>query len=197
MPEGLLIIRLVIGGLLFAHGTQKLFGWYGGYGLEGTGGFFASLGFRPGKQMAMIAGLSEAGGGALLVLGFLTPLGAAMILGTMIAAATSVHAPHGLWSTNGGYELPLINAVVAAGLAFTGAGSVSIDPAAGIPWTAGAGPGCTAILLAVFAFGATNLRRKRVLAESAATAYPAEAPAGDPAMSDEDAASESTASARR
>ena len=180
MPEGLLIIRLVIGGLLFAHGTQKLFGWYGGYGLDGTGGFFASLGFRPGRLMAMIAGLSEAVGGAFLVLGLFTPLGAAMILGTMIAAATSVHAPHGLWSTNGGYELPLINALVATGLAFTGAGSVSIDHAAGIPWTSGAGPGCTAILLAVFAFGATNLRRKRVLAESAApAAYPEDATASE------------------
>jgi len=187
MPEGLLIIRLVIGGLLFAHGTQKLFGWYGGYGLDGTGGFFASLGFRPGRRMALIAGVSEAGGGALLVLGLFTPLGAAMILGTMIAAATSVHAPHGLWATNGGYELPIVNALVATGLAFTGAGSASIDHAVGIPWTSGAGPGCTAILLAVFAFGATNLRRKRVLQATAEPAYPAEATA----------ASEATASAPR
>jgi putative oxidoreductase len=184
MPEGLLIIRLVVGGLLFAHGTQKLFGWYGGYGLEGAAGFFDSLGFRPGRRMAMVAGLSEAVGGALLVLGLLTPLGAAMILGTMIAAA-SVHAPQGLWSTNGGYELPLINAIVAAGLAFTGAGSASIDHLAGIPWTSGAGPGCTAILLALFAFGATNLRRKRTLQETAEPAYPA----------DETVASETTASA--
>jgi putative oxidoreductase len=103
-----------------------------------------------------------------------------MIIGTMIAAAVSVHAPHGLWSTNGGYELPLINAVVAAGLAFTGAGSVSIDHAAGIPWTSGAGPGLTAVLLAVLAFGATNLRRKRALAGAAPAAYPDEtAPASD------------------
>jgi putative oxidoreductase len=187
MAEGLLIIRLVIGGLLFAHGSQKLFGWFGGYGLDGTGGFFESLGFRPGRRMAGIAGLSEAGGGALLVLGLLTPLGAAMVIGTMIAAAVSVHAPHGLWSTNGGYELPLINALVATGLGFAGAGSASIDHALGIPWTSGAGPGCTAILLAVFAFGATHLRRKRVLQATAEPAYPG----------DETAPSEAKASARR
>jgi len=187
MPEGLLIIRLVVGGLLFAHGAQKLFGWFGGYGLDGTGGFFASLGFHPGRQMAMVAGAAEAGGGALLVAGLFTPLGAAMILGTMIAAAVSVHAPHGLWSTNGGYELPLINALVATGLGFTGAGSWSIDHAAGIPWTSGAGPGLTAVLLAIFAFGATNLRRRRAINPMETAAYPA----------DETATTESTTGAPR
>ena len=175
MAEGLLIIRWIVGGLLFAHGTQKLFGWYGGYGLEGTGGFFHSLGFRPGKRFAAVAGLSEAGGGALLILGLLTPLGAAMIIGTMIAAAVSVHAPHGLWSTNGGYELPLINAAVAVGLAFTGGGSWSIDHAAGIPWTSGPGPGLSAIVLALIAFGITNARRRRVIEAEPQDAYPAEA----------------------
>ena len=179
MAEGLFLIRLVVGGLLFAHGTQKLFGWYGGYGLEGTGGFFHSLGFRPGKQFAAIAGLSEAGGGALLVLGLLTPLGAAMIIGTMIAAAVSVHAPHGLWSTNGGYELPLINGAVATGLAFTGGGAWSIDNAAGIPWTSGPGPGLSAVVLALIAFGITNVRRRRAIEAEAQDAYPAEAARAD------------------
>jgi putative oxidoreductase len=174
MAEGLFIIRALVGGLLFAHGTQKLFGWYGGYGLDGTAGFFHSLGFQPGKRFAAVAGLSEAGGGALLILGLLTPLGAAMIIGTMIAAAVSVHAPHGLWSTNGGYELPLINGAVAAGLAFTGAGPWSIDNAANIPWTSGPGPGLMAILLALIAFGITNVRRKRVLEAEPKDAYPAE-----------------------
>ena len=174
MPEGLFIIRLVLGGLLFAHGTQKLFGWYGGYGLDGTAGFFHSVGHRPGRRMAAVAGLSEAGGGALLVLGLLTPLGAAMILGTMISAAVSVHAPQGVWATNGGYELPLTNALVAAGLAFTGAGDFSIDHAAGIPWTGGAGPGLSAIVLAVIAFGIGNARRRKVLEAEPQAAYPAE-----------------------
>src|SRR3954471_1606545 len=98
MAEGLLIIRVTLGLLLFAHGTQKLFGWYGGHGLDGTGGFFESVGHRPGRMMATVAGLSEAGGGMLLALGLLTPLGSAMIIGTMIVAAASVHAPHGLWA---------------------------------------------------------------------------------------------------
>src|SRR5438067_4291803 len=128
MNLGLLILRVVVGGLIVGHGTQKLFGWYGGYGLDGTGGFFESVGHRPGRTMAMIAGLSEAGGGLLLVLGLFTPLGSAMIIGTMIVAAYSVHKDNGLWATNGGYELPLINAAVAAGLAFTGAGPCSLHP---------------------------------------------------------------------
>src|SRR3954470_1038401 len=132
MPEGLFIIRIVLGGLLFAHGTQKLFGWFGGYGLDGTGGFFEQVGHRPGRTMAALAGLSEAGGATLLVLGLLTPLGAAMVIGVMVVASVSVHGDKGLWATNGGYELPLTNAVIAGSLAFTGAGSFSLDNALGL-----------------------------------------------------------------
>jgi putative oxidoreductase len=197
MAEGLLIIRLVVGGLLFAHGTQKLFGWYGGYGLDGTAGFFHSLGYRPGRQFAAVAGASEAGGGLLLMLGLFTPLGAAMIIGTMIAAAVSVHAPQGLWATNGGYELPLINGAVAAGLAFTGGGPWSIDDAANIPWTSGPGPGLSAIVLALIAFGITNVRRRRVIEAQPQAAYPSEAVPADPAMADDDAVIEETDAARR
>jgi len=108
-----------------------------------------------------------------------------MIIGTMIAASVSVHAPHGLWSTNGGYELPLINGAVAAGLAFSGAGSWSIDHAAGIPWTHGPGPGLSAIVLAVIAFGITNSRRRQVIEGKPESAYPQEELAGDPAMEDD------------
>jgi putative oxidoreductase len=196
MAEGLFIIRLFVGGLLFAHGTQKLFGWYGGYGLDGTSGFFHSLGFRPGRRYAAIAGLSEAGGGALLILGLLTPLGAAMIIGTMIAAAVTVHAPHGLWATNGGYELPFVNGVVAAGLAFTGAGSWSIDNAAGIPWTSGPGPGLSAIVLALIAFGITNVKRRRALEAQPQEAYPADVLPADPATADGEAIEETDAARR-
>src|SRR3954447_13472703 len=173
MSEGLLIIRLTIGLLLFAHGTQKLFGWYGGHGLDGTGGFFESVGHRPGRTMAMVAGMSEAGGGALIALGLLTPLGAAMIIGTMIMAAASVHAPNGLWATNGGYELPLINALVAAGLAFTGAGGWSFD-ALGIPWTSGWGPGLSAVIVALIASAVTLRRRRKALESDATAAYPSD-----------------------
>lgn len=185
MPEGLLIIRLTLGCLLFAHGAQKLFGWWGGYGLEGTGGFFESLGHRPGRTMAAIAGVSEAGGGLLLVFGLFTPLAAAMVMGTMLVAAVSVHAPQGLWATNGGYELPLINGLVATGLAFTGAGPWSIDSAAGIPWTRGLGTGLLAVFLAVSAGAITLSRRQQMAAQTAGAAYPAETPAAsEPAEAD-------------
>jgi putative oxidoreductase len=184
MPEGLFIIRAIIGGLLFAHGTQKLFGWYGGYGLDGTGGFFESVGHRPGRTMAMVAGLSEAGGGLLLILGLFTPIGSAAIIGTMIVAAVSVHKDNGLWATNGGYELPLINAVVAAGLAFTGAGKWSLDSAFNTPWNRGWGVGLLVVCIAGLAAGGVLARRNKLLtgeATSMADAYPQEDVAADPA----------------
>src|SRR3954454_7675468 len=81
MDTGLLLIRIVVGLLLVGHGTQKLFGWFGGHGLEGTGGFFEKLGYRPGKVWAAVAGMSETGGGLLLALGLFTPLASAMIIG--------------------------------------------------------------------------------------------------------------------
>jgi putative oxidoreductase len=188
MPEGLLIIRLALGSLLFAHGTQKLFGWYGGHGLDMTGGFFESLGFRPGRLMAAIAGLSEAGGGVLLVVGLLTPLGASMVIGTMLVASMSVHAPNGLWATNGGFELPLTYALVAAGLAFTGGGPWSLDHTIGIPGTWGWGAGFGAVAVAVIAATITNARRKAVAAaHAAAAAYPDERVPADPATVSADA----------
>ncbi|HET6816161.1 MAG TPA: DoxX family protein [Mycobacteriales bacterium] len=184
MAEGLFIIRAVIGGLLFAHGTQKLFGWYGGYGLDGTGGFFESVGHRPGRTMAMVAGICEAGGGLLLLMGLLTPIGSAAIVGTMIVAAVSVHKDNGLWATNGGYELPLINATVAAALAFTGAGKWSLDSALNTPWNRGWGVGLLAICVAFLAAGAVLARRNKVVtgeATSEADAYPEADVAADPA----------------
>src|SRR5207245_11525623 len=111
MNTGLLILRLAVGLLLVGHGTQKLFGWFGGHGLAGTGGWLHSAGFRPGKRMAAVAGASEAGGGLVLALGLFTPLAAATIIGTLLVAA-SVHLEQGLWATNGGYELPGLLAVV-------------------------------------------------------------------------------------
>jgi putative oxidoreductase len=187
VPEGLFIIRAVIGGLLFAHGTQKLFGWYGGYGLDGTGGFFESVGHRPGRQMAMLAGISEAGGGLLLLMGLFTPIGCAAIIGTMIVAAYSVHKDNGLWATNGGYELPLINAVTAAGLAFTGAGPWSLDSAFHIPWNRGWGVGLLTVSVAGLAAAAVLARRNQMLTGSAtsdAEAYPSTDVAADPATAD-------------
>jgi len=130
MTIGLFILRLVVGGLFIGHGTQKLFGWFGGHGPEGTGQFFSQIGYSPGKPMAYLAGMSEAGGGGLLLLGFLTPLGCAMIVGVMVGTL-AVHLPKGLWNTNGGYELPLVMATAATALAYAGPGRVSIDAALG------------------------------------------------------------------
>lgn len=132
MELGLLIIRAVIGLTLAAHGAQKLFGWFGGPGLAGTGGFFESLGFRPGKLFATVSGLGEAGGGLALALGLLTPFAAAVIIGSMLVAIASVHLDKGFFVTGGGYEYNLILLAAAAALAFTGPGHLSLDAVAGL-----------------------------------------------------------------
>jgi putative oxidoreductase len=106
-----LILRVLIGGLFVGHGTQKLFGWFGGHGPDGTGGFFESVGLKPGKQNAVAAGVAEAGGGALLATGVALPLAGAAITATMTTAIRHVHADMGPWTTNGGWEY---NAVLIA-----------------------------------------------------------------------------------
>jgi len=138
MDIALLLVRLIGLGLA-AHGAQKLFGWFGGYGIAGTGGFFESLGFRPGKLFATAAGLSEFAGGLLLVLGLGGPIGPMLIVATMIVAIGSVHIQHGFFAQNGGYELPLTNIALVGLLAFTGFGGLSLDAAFGLTtvWTLG------------------------------------------------------------
>jgi putative oxidoreductase len=131
MSIGLLLLRLVVGLLLVGHGTQKLFGWFGGGGLDGTTRTVESLGYRPGRTMAVMSGGAEALGGLSLALGFITPLGSAAIIGAMLNAILAVHLPNGVWNTKGGFEFPLTNATVAAALAFTGPGRFSIDHAIG------------------------------------------------------------------
>jgi putative oxidoreductase len=132
MNIALLILRVVVGGLFMGHGSQKLFGWFGGHGLEGTGGFMSSIGYRPGRRMALVGGLVEVVGGLLLALGFLTPLGTTLIVGQMMAATLAVHLDKGLWNQNGGYEYPLVLAVVALVVTFAGPGTISVDSALGI-----------------------------------------------------------------
>jgi putative oxidoreductase len=124
---GILIIRVLFGVALAAHGAQKLFGWFGGYGLKGTGGFFEQLGFRPGVPFAAAAGLSEFGGGFLLALGLFTPFGAAAVLSAMLVAIVSVHLKNGFFAMGNGFELPFLYAVAAAALAFTGPGAFALD----------------------------------------------------------------------
>jgi putative oxidoreductase len=124
---GLLIIRLVIGILFIGHGSQKLFGWFGGYGLKGTGGWFESIGMKPGVTMALLAGLAEFLGGVLFTLGLLTPLAGIIIAGTMVIAIVKVHGPNGLWSTSNGYEYNLTILAVAIGIALIGPGQYALD----------------------------------------------------------------------
>src|SRR5437870_12335928 len=122
---GILVIRVLFGVAIAAHGAQKVFGWFGGYGLKRTGGFFETLGFRPGVGFAAAAGLSEVGGGVLLTLGLFTPFGAAAVLTAMIVAIVSVHLKNGFFAMSNGIELPFLYAASALGLAFSGAGVCS------------------------------------------------------------------------
>ncbi len=132
MEFGLLVIRVALGLTLAAHGAQKLFGWFGGGGLAGTGGFFEAMGFRPGRVMALVAGLGESLGGLGIAFGLLTPFAAALVIAVMAVAIVSVHLEKGFFSSNGGYEFPLLNASVAFGLVFMGAGPLSLDGALGL-----------------------------------------------------------------
>src|SRR3989442_1154632 len=117
---GILIVRLLFGAAIAAHGAQKLFGSFGGHGLKGTGGFFEMIGFHPGVPFAAAAGLSEFGGGILLGLGLLTPIGAAAVLSAMLVAMISVHLKNGFFVMNNGIETPFLYAAAAFGLALTG-----------------------------------------------------------------------------
>jgi putative oxidoreductase len=128
MAYGLLLLRVFVGLAFFGHGTQKLFGWWGGYGPQGTGGFFSSLGYKSGVQMAVLAGLAEAGGGTLLALGLLTPLACAAIAIVMLNAIFSVTLKRAFML---GSELELTYLVVAISLAATGPGRFSLDRALG------------------------------------------------------------------
>jgi putative oxidoreductase len=169
MDIGLLILRLLIGATLAAHGAQKLFGWFGGYGIAGTGGYFDSIGFRPGKPHALLAGLGEAVGGLALGLGFLTPIAAAILLSTMLVAIT-VHLDKGFFAQAGGYELPLIIAGVVVAVAFAGPGNLSVDAALGHP-LAGTTWGLVALVLgllgAVPPIAARAIHRARNVAATA------------------------------
>ncbi|MFJ1758104.1 DoxX family protein [Kitasatospora sp. NPDC088134] len=127
---GLLALRGAVGGVLFAHGTQKLFGWFGGGGLAGTAQGMEHMGFVPAERSALAAGLGEAGGGTLLALGLATPAAGAVVAGTM-AGAISVHAPAGFFAQGGGYEYPALLGACGLALGVSGAGRYSLDAALG------------------------------------------------------------------
>ena len=132
MGLGRLLVRSVIGGLLIGHGTQKLFGWFGGGGLDTTGEGFEAIGLAPGRRNALAAGLAECGGGALLALGLATPLAEAMLISVMLTAIRTVHWKNGPWATNGGYEYNVVLISALLGLAEVGPGRWSLDRALGI-----------------------------------------------------------------
>lgn len=123
---GLFVARTAVGGSLAAHGFQKLFGMFGGGGIDGTEQAFQQMGFHPARQAAIASGVCEGIGGSMLVLGAATPVAAAAIAGNL-AVAASVHRPNGFFATDGGLELPGTLAVVAGGLALTGPGNLSFD----------------------------------------------------------------------
>jgi putative oxidoreductase len=165
MKLGVTILRAVVGGTFIAHGVQKLFGWFGGPGLEGMATGLEQMGLRPGKRNALIAGTAETGGGALLATGFLTPLGAAAVLSVMHQAVRTVHWQKGFFNTAGGYEYNLVISAAVVALVDAGPGPLSVDRALG---TERSGP-----LWALAALGA-GIAGPRLLERLAPAEEPAE-----------------------
>jgi putative oxidoreductase len=143
MELGLLVLRVLVGGLFAAHGAQKLFGAFGGHGIGGTAGFFEQLGLRPGKLHAWFAGTAEFAGGLLIALGLVTPFAAAALIAVMTAAVLTAHLPKGFFNADGGFEYNLVLVAALFALAGIGAGEWSLDYAlgldlAGTGWALGA-----------------------------------------------------------
>jgi putative oxidoreductase len=171
MSYGLLLLRVVGGLTISAHGAQKLFGWFGGHGVRGTAGFFENLGFRPPVLLAALAGLGEIGG-VLFAAGFLTPLAALGITIVMFNAIAVVHWPKGFFNGNGGFEFPLSLATIAIAVAATGPGRFSIDRAigwddniSGVWWGVGVLGAAVVISFLTLTLG----RRRATLPETATT----------------------------
>jgi putative oxidoreductase len=167
MEFGLLLLRVTVGLTMSAHGAQKLFAWFNGPGIDGTARGMETLGFHPGKRHATMAGLTEFGGGLLIALGFITPLGAALVASVMLVAALTVHVKQGFFITSGGYEYNLVLGIAALTLAFVGPGAFSVDALLGLSLS-GLMWGTLALLVAVLG-GAFQLVQRQV------------APVGEPA----------------
>lgn len=163
MATGLFLLRLVVGLTLATHGAQKLFGWFGGPGLDATGVWMEGAGFRPGRHHAVAAGLAEIGGGILLGLGFMTPFAAAAVFSVMLVAAAAL-AKNGFFATNGGCEYPLVLGAAGLTLALTGPGSLSLDALLGFSVRGAVGGAGAAVLGAVGALIAVLSRRNTPVA---------------------------------
>jgi putative oxidoreductase len=168
MNAAVLVARLFFGLGIAAHGTQKLFGWFGGYGLDGTGGFFETLGFRPGRFFAAAAALGETVGGLLVALGLFGPVGPALMFLVMIVA-TSIHVQNGFFATNNGIELPMLYAMGALVLAFAGPGAYSFDQILNLTWLSNEQNASVAIAIAA-AVGAVMIVARHTLVQPTAPA---------------------------
>jgi len=151
MGLGKLVLRAALGGYFVGHGMQKLTGWFGGGGPEGTGQMFEQAGLRPGRESALLAGAAEAAGGSLLALGLFTPAAVSMLTGVMTNAIRHVHRQNGLWVNDGGVEYPVVILAALAALADGGPGRFSLDEALGIRLR---GPLVTALAMGAGAAGA-------------------------------------------
>jgi putative oxidoreductase len=179
MDLGLLLFRLVLAVILYLHATQKLFGWFSGPGLDRAATLFESLGQRPGRRMVMFAAACEASGSLLVALGLLTPLGAAILAGTMMVAAGSLTITKGtVWNAAGGGEYPLVLATFAILLGFAGPGRWSVDNAIGAPWVTRSNGnaaiiGITVLLVAALAAGVVLARTRAMQPSSTGPSGPA------------------------
>jgi putative oxidoreductase len=180
MKIGRLLLRLTVGSLFVGHGTQKLFGWFGGHGLDATANMFDSIGMRPGNRNAIAAGVAEAGGGAGIALGLATPLSAATLTSVMLTAINRVHLKNGPWVTNGGYEYNIVLIAAVLTLVEVGPGELSFDHLLGNERT---GPGWTLLALALGVAGAVGAH---IAAESQPAPIEAAAEATDAASTNGD-----------
>jgi len=166
-------LRLALAAILYMHATQKLLGWFSGPGLDRQAQVFHNLGHRPGRQMVLLASVCELTGSALVALGLITPLGAAMLAGTMAVAGGTLTLIKGtVWNVAGGGEYPLVLATFAIVLGFAGPGRWSIDDAIGAPWVNHPGTaavtGLIVLVVAALAAGAALLRTRSLLRPAAA-----------------------------
>ena len=164
----LLLVRLIGFGFA-AHGAQKLFGWFGGYGLAGTGGFFESIGFRPGRTFAFLAAAGEIAAGILTILGLGGALGPALVVMVMLVAVLTVHAANGFFQTNNGWELNGFYIATAAAIAYAGNGSISLDSLLGLTLLTGPAQASIALAAAVV-LALLNLAARRPAPQKAANA---------------------------